>query len=68
MKLLPEFPGLDGRGPEVWKGLDQRYPETMLELLGSNILTIMGGGLEVILIVQVEPEEFDSKGNLHDDM
>ena len=35
--------GLDGRWlEEVWKGPDRRYPETVLELLGSNNRTRCG--------------------------
>ena len=49
MKLLPEFPGVDGSWQEptgvdkegsgqemAGKGPDRRYPETVLEPLGSN--------------------------------
>ena len=50
MKLLPEFPGVDGSWQEptgvdkegsgqemAGKGLDRRYPETVLEPNGSNM-------------------------------
>ena len=56
MKLLPEFPGDDGSQQELTgvdsegsgqelagKGPDRRYPETVLEPLGSNTWTLLSG-------------------------
>ena len=34
----------------------------------ERLLTIMGGAPEVIPIMEVEPEEFNFDGNLHDDV
>ena len=34
----------------------------------TRMLELLGGEREVILIVGVEPEEFDFDGNLHDDV
>ena len=39
----------------------------LMNLQWAQLLTIMGGGPEVTLIMEVEPEEFDFEGNLHDD-
>ena len=34
----------------------------------EQLLALMGGALEAILIVEVEPEDFDFEGNLHGEL
>ena len=38
----------------------------LINLCWERLLTVMGGTLEAIPIVEVEPEEFNFDGNLHD--
>ena len=40
----------------------------LMNLRCARLLELMGGQQEVIPITEVEPEEFDFDGNLHDDM
>ena len=40
----------------------------LMNLHQGKLLTVMGGTPEVIPTMEVEPEEFDFEGNLHDDM
>ena len=49
-------------------GADVIVIACLMNLCQERLLVIMGGVLEVILIVEVEPEEFNFNGNLHDDV
>ena len=40
----------------------------LMNLCQERLLTVMGGVPEAIPIMEVEPEEFNFDGNLHDDM
>ena len=49
-------------------GAEMTRISCLMNLQHARTLELLGGKQEVILIMEVEPEEFDFDGNLHDDM